>query len=394
MTAPAHAGVPAGHVLLEVRRGSLVIGALGTLACLGGGWLDPKSALESWLVAWLYVTGIALGCLAVLLIHHVTGGAWGVVIRRPLECGALTVPLLALLFVPIAAGAPLLYHWAAPHALDHDALLRHKASYLNLPFFYVRAVAYFAVWTALAAFLARWSLAQDAGDPAASNRLHALARGGLVVAGLTMTFAAIDWGMSLEPHWFSTIYGMMFMVGAALSAFAFVIPVGVSLRTTPLYARTASVDQYHDLGKMLLAFIMLWAYMALSQFLIIWSANLPEETPWYLARSGGGWKAVTIVLVVFHLAVPFFVLLSRRLKRRPDQLAVVALGLLAVRWLDVLWLIRPAVSPGVFDLRLLDVAATAGILGLWVAAFVQLLGTRPVLPLHDPSLPAVTEVAA
>jgi hypothetical protein len=263
---------------------------------------------------------------------------------------------------------------------------------LNLPFFWVRAIIYFGVWTGLATLLARWSLAQDAADPAASTRLHNLARGGLVAAGLTMTFAAVDWGMSLEPHWFSTIYGMMFMVGAALSAFAFMIPVGVSLRTTPLYVRTASVDEYHDLGKLLLAFIMLWAYMALSQFLIIWSGNLPEETPWYLARSAGGWKAVTILLVVFHLAVPFFVLLSRQLKRRPEQLARVALALLVVRWIDVLWLIRPAASPGVFDLRALDVAATAAVLGLWVAAFVHHLGTRPVLPLRDPSLPAV-EVA-
>jgi hypothetical protein len=392
MTTRAHAGLPAGHVLRTVRRVGLAIGLAGTIACLVAGRLDPAGTLESWLVAWLYVAEIALGCLAVLLIHHVTGGAWGVVVRRPLECGALTIPLLALLFVPIAAGAPLLYHWAAPHALEHDALLRHKALYLNLPFFYVRAVLYFGVWTTFAALLARWSLAQDAADPTASPRLHALARGGLVATGLTMTFASIDWGMSLEPHWFSTIYGMMFMVGAALSGFAFVIPVGVALRTTPLYARTASVDEFHDLGKLLLAFIMLWAYMALSQFLIIWSGNLPDETPWYLARSGGGWKAVTIVLVVFHLAVPFFVLLSRRLKRRPGQLAGVALALLAMRWLDVLWLIRPAASPGVFDVRLLDVAATAGILGLWVAAFVRLLETRPVLPLRDPSLPAVLEV--
>jgi len=389
MTPSIQTGLPSGHRLLAVQRGAAAIGALGLVVCLVAGWNDPGRTLQSWLVAWIYGAGIVLGSLAVLLIHHVTGGAWGVVIRRPLEAAAQTVPALALLFLPIALGAAHLYPWAAPHAAEHDALLQHKAAYLNVPFFLLRAAAYFAVWTALATFLGRWSVDQDANDPRASGRLHALGRGGLVVAGLTMTFAAIDWGMSLEPHWFSTIYGVLFMVGGALSAFAFMIPVGVSLQTTPLHARTITADQFHDLGKLLLAFVMLWGYMNLSQFLIIWAGNLPEETPWYLARSGGGWKAVTIVLAVFHLAVPFFLLLSRRRKRAPERLARVAIALLLMRWVDVLWLIRPAVSPGDFDLRLLDVAATAAVLGLWIATFVALLNRRPVLPLRDPSLPAV-----
>jgi hypothetical protein len=300
---------------------------------------------------------------------------------------------MAVLFLPVALGATRLYAWAQPDVVAHDPLLQHKATYLNLPFFWLRAVVYFASWILIARAIAHWSLVQDRGeDPRADRRLHMLARGGLVLLGLTMTFAAIDWMMSLEPHWYSTIYGILFMGGCSLSAFAFAIPVIAALHDRPAVARIVGPDVFHDLGKLLLAFTMLWGYFQLSQFLVIWSADLPEEISWYLVRSRGGWGVAAVVLVAIHLLLPFAVLLSRTVKRRRRALAFVALWLLTGRLLDVLWLVRPPFAPPAAAVHPLDVAAVLGLGGLFVALFVRRLAARPLLPLRDPSLP-VAEVA-
>jgi len=391
MTGTSQAGLPAGHPLLTVQRGAGAVGVVGAIVCLVAWWTEPARALESWLVAWLYVTGIALGSLALLLIHHVTGGAWGVVIRRPLEAAARTIPLLALLFLPVALGAADLYPWAAPHAADHDALLRHKAAYLNVPFFCLRAAIYFAVWTALATLLGRWSVDQDANDPAASGRLHALARGGLVVAGLTMTFAAIDWGMSLEPHWFSTIYGVLFIVGAALSALSFTIVLLAALAGEEPFTTALQPVTIHDLGKLLLAFTMLWGYVNFSQFLIVWSGNISEETPFYLNRMHGGWNALALLLIVFHFALPFALLLSRSLKRNARALAAVATLMLLMQLVDLYWLIGPdlvAHGEGPVPLRVhwMDLAAVLGLGGVFVVLFSRQLRGAALLPLGEPAL--------
>jgi len=221
------------------------------------------------------------------MIQHITGGAWGIAIRRLLEAGARTIPVMALLFVPIALGLGHLYEWAQPEHVAHDTLLQHKALYLNVPFFLARAVFYFVTWALLARALSRWSLRQDESfDPTPAARLELISRGGLVLLALTMSFAAVDWAMSLEPHWFSTIYGVIFMGGSALTAFAVVIPIAALLMQHAPLKGLVTPDQLSDLGKLMLAFVMLWAYFNFSQFLIIWSGNIPEETPWYLKRIG------------------------------------------------------------------------------------------------------------
>jgi hypothetical protein len=383
----------ADHPLRRLPRLGLTASGVGVAACLLLGAFDPTQMLRSYLVAFLFWLGIALGALAVLSIHHVTGGAWGVAIRRPLEAAAQTLPLLALLFVPIALAPATLYEWAHPGVLAHDTVLAHKAAYLNVPFFVVRAVVYFAAWILLTRALVRWSREQDAvGEvTGAARHLQLLARGSLVVLGLTGTFASIDWMMSLEPHWFSTIYGILFMSGCVLSALAFAIPVTALVADRPPFAGVLSADVFHDLGKLLLAFVLLWAYFAFSQFLIIWSGNLPEEISWYLHRSQGGWTAVAVVLLLVHFAVPFAVLLSRTLKRRPRTLAVVALALLGARYLDLFWLVVPAFSPAGVTVHALDPATLLAIGGVWLMLFARRLVDEPPVPLHDESL-AVAEV--
>ncbi len=324
------------------------------------------------------------------MINYVTGGVWGAAIRRLLEAGAGTLPLLALGFLPLAAGAGHLYAWARPGAVAQDPQIAHVHLFLNVPFFLARAVLYFAAWIAVARALRRWSLGRDAApDPALERRLELLSRGGLVLLGLTMTFAAIDWMMSLEPHWASTIYGVIFMGGSVLTAFALVITVAAGLADDPDVARVLTPGTLHDLGNLLLAFLMLWAYFSYSQFLIVWAGNLPEEIPWYLARTRGGWGWLALALVLFHFALPFPVLLARTVKRRARTLAAVAGVLVAVRALDVFWQIAPAFHPAGLAVHWLDPAALLAVGGLWVAAFARGLAAAPLVPRHDPALEGI-----
>ncbi len=391
MSTPPSLLMPADHPLHRIQRYAMIGSAVGIVLCLLLGFSDVTRLLQAYLLAYLFWTGGALGCLAILMIHHVTGGAWGVAIRRLLESGARTLPWMALLFLPIALGPSHLYEWAQPEHVAHDALLQHKALYLNVPFFLGRAAFYFICWTLIMRSLVRWSLLQDGTvDPKPTERLELISRGGLLLMGLTMTFAAIDWVMSLEPHWFSTIYGVLFMGGCALTAFALVIPMAALLGTQPPVEGHIDADQLHDLGKMLLAFVMLWAYFSLSQFLIIWAANLPEEITWYMARTRGAWKWVAIAIVLFHFALPFVLLLSRSLKRSARGLATVALLVLLVRFVDMFWLVAPAFDPKAFAVHLIDLAALAAVGGFWLWLFVHQLEGRPLLPLRDPSAPVLS----
>jgi len=377
-----------GHVLRRVQRGALVVGMVAGALCVLGALASPSQFLRSYLVAYLFFTGIALGCLAILMIQHITGGAWGAVIRRQLESATRTLPLMALLFLPLAAGLRELYKWARPDVVNDDPLLAHKAVYLNPTFFNLRAILYFAAWIIVARALNRWSVEQDrTGDPLPGQRLELLSRGGLALLGITMTFASIDWMMSLEPHWFSTIYGIIFMGGSVLSAFAFAIAMlALAANGEPL-ADVITPRALNDLGNLLLAFVMLWAYFSFSQFLIIWAGNLPEEIPWYIARLRGGWQWVALGLVVCHFALPFLVLLPRAVKRRAPVLGAVALGLLVVRFVDLFWVVTPAFRPANLAVHWLDAAAALAVGGFWLATFVWQLGERPLVPLHDESLP-------
>lgn len=382
----------ADHPLHRLQRAALGIGGLGLVVCaaLSIAANDPTPLLRSYLVAYVFWTGLALGCLGVLMIHHVTGGAWGMAIRRLLESGASTLPLMALLFLPIALGLEHLYEWAQPEHVAHDPILQHKALYLNVPFFLGRAVFYFLAWTLMVRALRYWSLQQDTTtDPTPGARLELLSRGGLVLMVVTMSFAGIDWLMSLEPHWFSTIYGILFIGGCGLSAFALMIAMSAILMTNPPVRGLVKTDQLADLGKLMLAFLMLWAYFSFSQYLIIWSGNLPEEIPWYLKRTSNGWQYFAIFIVLFHFALPFALLLSRSLKRSAGKLAAVAVAMLVVRMCDTFFLVQPVFRPEAFSIRLLDVASLLAVGGLWIWFFVRQLEGVPLLPLRDASVPVL-----
>jgi hypothetical protein len=380
------------HALERFQRPALFVGGAALTICAVGGFFSPAQFFRSYLFAFLFWAGVALGCMAVAMLHHVTGGAWGLPIRRPLESGSRTLPLMLLLFLPIPLGARKIYEWADPAAVARDPILQYKSAYLNLPFFTGRALLYFAAWLAFAYFLNRWSLEQDrTGDRPIARRLQMLSSAGLVAYGLTVTFASIDWAMSLEPHWFSTMYGVLFIAGQGLTAFAFIILVLVSLSSREPLAGYVGPRHYHDLGKLMLAFVMFWAYVSFSQYLIIWAGNLPEEVPWYLRRLQGGWGWIGVALILLHFLLPFLLLLPASANRNPRILAGVAALVVAMRLVDVFWLTQPAFAghdggEAHFRIHWMDFLAPIGIGGLWIAAFLWQLGKRPLLPMNDPEM--------
>jgi hypothetical protein len=377
----------------RLRRPAFAVG-LAALAACGVGWLiAPDAFFRAYLFGFVFFAGLSLGCLAVVMLQHLTGGAWGIPIRRILEAGTRTLPLVALLFLPVAFGLRRLYPWARSEEVAKDALLQAKEAYLNAPFFLARAAFYFAVWILFAFFLNRWSLEQDraGSSPALTRRLQMLSAAGLVAYGLTMTFASIDWVMSLEPHWFSTMYGFLIISGQALNALAFVTAALVLMSGQKPFAGFVRTSHYHDLGKLLLAFVMLWCYVAFAQYLIIWAGNLPEEIPWYLRRLSGGWGWVGAALVLFHFALPFLLLLPEGANRNSRILAGVAALVVLMRLVDIYWLVRPvftqataAASSAHFRVHWLDFAAPIGIGGVWLAVFLWQLEERPLLPARDP----------
>jgi len=370
-----------------LRRRSLTIGVIGLLAAAAGALLSPGQFFHSYLLAYLLWLGAALGGLALTMLQHLSGGGWGVVLRRIFEAAARTLPWMALFFVPLLFGLRDLYPWADSAAVAGDALLREKTLYLNVPFFLARAAFCFAVWIGLALALTRWSAEQDrTGDPALAVRMRNTSAIGMVLYFATMTMASIDWAMSLEPHWFSTMYGFLFIIGQALMGLAIAIVTARRLSAEAPMSGVYNAGHFHDFGKLLFAFTMVWAYLAFSQFLIIWSANLPEEIPWYLHRLDHGWERIGIGLVVFHFVVPFIVLLSRRSKRNAALLAGMALWLIAARLLDLFFMIGPEAYPDGLRFHWLDLAATIGLGGVWVALFAANLRSRPLLPLRDDGL--------
>jgi len=368
------------------QRPALLVALAGIVLAGLGAFLDREQFWQSYLLAFLFWLQLALGCLGLVMVHHLVGGRWSALVRRLLESGALTLPLLALLAVPLVFGLTTLYPWTDAEHVAQSELLQQKTLYLNTPFFLARSALYLGVWVVLALLLNRWSRAQDrSGDPQLARRMSRLSAIGIILFVLTSTFAAYDWMMALEPEWFSSIYGLIVIAGQGLAALALAIQ-GLRYLADENGVGEGWANNFNDLGNLLLGFVMVWAYFAFSQFLIIWSANIPEEAVWYYHRSRGGWQFVGLVLIAFHFALPFFVLLSRTVKRRRQWLGVLAVLILVMRWVDLYWLIRPAFYPEGVHLHWLDLVLLMAMGGIWIALFVQQWTGHALVPRHDPRL--------
>jgi hypothetical protein len=379
-----------------IQTRSLFIGLVGTVAAIAGAFLAPESFYSAYLTVYMLGLSLSLGCMAILMLYHLVGGAWGTVSRRILEAGMMTLPLMAVLFIPILLNLRRLYDWARPEVLAKDHKLADIAhTYLNFNAVMTRAAFYFTVWLLMAFLLNRWSTQQDSIEAKGRStlRFRALSAPGLVIYSLTFSFGVIDWVMSLQARWISTIYGLIFIVGGALSTFCFVVLIeDIFGKRKPMseYLRPAEV---HDHGKFMLALVMVWAYFNFSQWLIIWAGNLPEEIPWFFRRIHGGWGFVAMFLVLFHFAVPFGFLLSQRLKRQVSTLVWMASWLILMRIVDLFWHIEPAQSlhHETFHISWTLFAVLAGMGGLWMAYFFRNLRARPLLAVYAPQTLSLLE---
>jgi hypothetical protein len=372
----------------RLQRNALVAGGIAFLLCIVGAMKAPQVFFPSYLMGYMLVLGLALGSLGLLMLQHLTGGHWGIVIRRPLESATRTLPLLAVLFLPIVFGMKYLYGaWLDPEKVREEPLSAMQQGYLTPHWFYIRAFIYFVVWIGLMFIFNRWSREQDVNqaDRALRRRFKMLAGPGIILYVFVMTLAAVDWVMSISPHWASTIYGFLFVAGQLISAMSLMIAVVVLLARTAPMAGLIQKRHIHDLGKLLLAFVMLFAYFDFSQLLIIWSGNQPEEITFYRTRLYGGWGAVAVIVLVFHFFVPFFLLLSRDLKRNYRLLPKVALWMIFMRLVDLFWMTRPEFTGRAIP-TWIDFVVPIALIGLWLGFFAFNLQKLPLLPLGDPKL--------
>lgn len=418
-------GDPLASRMEQIFRIAGIVGIVGLLFCIVGAFFDVQQVLRSYLIAYIFWFGLPFACLSLLLLNHLAGGTWGLILRRPLEAGASTFLLMTPLFLPLAFGINQIYPWAgAEHGTSHSSAhdhasegehpethsdsqhaaasdehgeyeehghtshFNHKEIWFQRPFYFARSAGYFAIWGVLTFLLVRWSIEQDrVSNPSIpTRRMALLGAPGLILAFLTGTFAMFDWGMSLDPDWYSTIYGAMLIVGMGLQTFALLNIVTTLLADRGALGDIVQPKRLRDLGNLMLAFVMLWAYTSYSQFLIVWSGDLSEEIPWYLQRSQHGWQYVVGFLAIFHFFLPFFVLLFRSNKENATRLRAIASFIFVIHLVDLYWLLGPSLGYQSPLPHLLDLAAILGLGGLWLAAFVYFLNSRPLLANHDPAL--------
>lgn len=377
-TTPQAAGIA------RVQMPALAVGVAGVVIAAIGYFTSAVEFYRAWLPAFIFWFLIAVGSLGILMLQYVTGGEWGVILRRPLGAAARTIPLFVLFGIPIAVGLPHIYIWANAEIVKNDHLLHLKEPWLNPTGWIVRALIYFAIWTLWA-----WRLRMLSRDfeqtrsPYKELSRRKWAAGGLLMIVLTLTLASVDWIMSLEPKWYSSMFGLSFTVGAGLSAFAFMTFFMTRLSGTQAMEGILKPNHFRDLGNLMLAFTMLWAYMNFSQFLLIWYGNIKEETPYYTLRMVGAWGFMAAALIIFHFFLPFFMLLMRSIKDRPQTIAVVTLIILVMRFVDIYWLAVPSWYGEHFHFSWITIFAFVGIGGLWLAAFISQLKGQTIIPVHE-----------
>jgi hypothetical protein len=390
----------APSITATIRRRSLIVGAIGAIVCLVGLFMPggAEHLLHSWLVAFMFWLGLSAGCMGVLMLTYMVGGWWGFIPRRIFLAGAQNVFLMAIFFLPILIFRKSLYIWMTDEfrqALPpSEAHLWKFASYLTTPRFVIASIIYFAIWMGLAFLLAKWAAERNnspGNDRDWRLKFQRLSAPGLILYCLSMTFASFDWVMSLDPHWYSTIFGMIFLAGQALSALSFSAAICILLSKQEPMSLFFKKDIMHDIGKLMLAFTMFWAYVSFSQFLIIWAGNLPEEIHWFLNRLDHGWQVLAIGIILFHFALPFSLLLSKDLKKNRVGLTTIALLIMFMRYVELYWYIKPDLGGGNLRFAWLDIATMATIGGLWMAAFLRTLRSRPLFPVNDPLMDTALE---
>lgn len=387
----------------QVQMLGLAAAVIGIGVLAAGYFLNPTSFFESYIYGYYVAMTIPLGCLGFLMVQHLTGGAWGVTVRRMLEAGAAMLPIMGLLFIPIALSyfdtykalglEHPLYEWAnpevvAPGGAEFDPIIAHKVPWLSPLWVTARIAIFFIIWSALALTLRAWSRQQDAGGDAKklATRMRRLSGIGVALFVITVTFFSFDVAMSLDPHWFSTIYGAHYMANAGLMTLAFLALMMSRVRDAALFREYVSVKPIHDIGKLMFAFTVLWTYMSYGQLIIIWSGNVAEFTPWYVHRTQHGWVFVALALMLFAFALPFFVLLFRGTKRNLTTLATIAGWIVVMRFVDMAWIILPEFREHLWDIAITDVAAPIGLIGLVIALFAANVQQAPLLPLRDPNM--------
>jgi hypothetical protein len=388
-------------VTKTIYQRSAIVGLVFTVLSVILAIRNPDQFYRGYLLGFMSWLGVALGSMAILMIRHLTGGGWGMVIRRILGAAMRTLPLLAILFIPIviAVAQHRVYPWAMPLDSVQDPYIKEhlekhgfiKDAYLNFSGFLIRAIIYFAIWNVLSFLLSMWSRQTDRpGAPDNTQKFKAVAGPGLILYGFTISFAAIDWVMSLDPSWISTIFGLLILIGEVLSAMCFAVVVERILFNYKPMSEMLKPEFVHDHGKWILTFIMVWAYFSFSQWLIIWAGNLPNEITFYTKRLSFGWGKIGHFLALFHFAVPFVILLSRPFKRNIRKLVWLAIWLILMRWLDLFWIIEPNFSKGL-AVTMADIVVPIAIGGIWLAYFFRNLNALPLLPAYDPSAGEVLE---
>ncbi len=373
--------------LTRVQSIALLVGAIFTILTLIQLVVSPTQFFRSWSAGFIIPFALGLGSLAVLMLQYMSGGAWGMVTRRQLEAGARTMPLVFLFFIPLFFGMPRLYEWADKAKLDTDKLIRDKSAYLNPTWWSIRAIVVFAIWMTLAFVLTRLSQQEEeTGSLAVSKRLTTWSAGGLVLYVFTLTSATTDWWMSMNDHWFSTIFALIFLGGQGLTVVSLaLITTTLLMREQPM-AGIVTKRHLHDLGNLLFMFTLFWTYVSFSQLVIIWSGNLPSEITWYIDRMNGGWGWIGMIMIFLQWMLPFLILLSQKIKRNPNSVRTMAIWVLVIRMIDAIYMVEPNYHGQHFFISWSDITALLGMTGLWVWYYVNELKKRPLIPYNAPDL--------
>jgi hypothetical protein len=367
-------------------RNALIAGILGLALSAAGYFVDSKQFFHSYLVAFAFWTSIGLGGLFFTLLNHLVGAEWSIVLRRISETIMVALPIMLFFFIPVVLGFHDLYHWSHKDVVDADPILKAKAGYLNEPFFIIRTVVYFAIWFVFGRTLYRMSIKQDGGDQSNNGRMRQISAPGMILFAFTCTYAAFDWLMSLQPHWFSTIFGVWYFAAGLLASLAFINLFAQVLRRNGVLGEQITVEHYHDLGKLKFAFTIFWAYIAFSQFFLIWYANIPEETIFYLHRWEGSWQYVSLLLIFGHLILPFLWLIPRATKRNLPAMAIIGVWLLLMHWVDLYWNVFPNLHEHGFKLSWMDATTMIGIGGIFLWFMWLRLSANALIPVKDPKL--------